>query len=177
MMGIAQPADATEALYRAFAPELRRYLRRLCRNGELAEDLLQETFQRAHAALPRLQPDAPRRPWLYAIATNLARSAGRAAYWRHVRPLSEVDLERTHDGALDGSAATADLIERSLAALKPDDAALVLLHWRAGFGIDELCQALGVRRDALKKRLYRAKKAFSAAYARECAHAEEGRTA
>jgi RNA polymerase sigma-70 factor (ECF subfamily) len=176
MMGIAQPADATEALYRAFAPELRRYLRRLCRNGELAEDLLQETFRRAHAALPRLTPDAPRGPWLYAIATNLARSAGRAAYWRRVRPLNEGDLERTGDQALDGSAAAADLIERALAALKPDDAALVLLHWRAGFGIDEICQATGLGRDALKKRLYRAKKAFSAAYARELAHAEGGTT-
>jgi RNA polymerase sigma-70 factor (ECF subfamily) len=173
-MGIVRSADGTEALYRAFAPELRRYLRRLCREGELAEDLLQETFRRAHAALPRLPPDAPRRAWLYAIATNLARSAARAAYWRRVRPLNDDDLERADGAALDGSTAAADLIERAMSALKPDDAALMLLHWRAGFGIDELCRTTGLGRDALKKRLYRAKKAFSAAYARELAHAEGG---
>jgi RNA polymerase sigma-70 factor (ECF subfamily) len=165
-----------DALYAAHGAELRRYLRRLCGDADLADDLLQETLRRACAALPRVGAGSNHRAWLYAIATNTARSAARAAYWRRARSLTAADLERA-DGAAapDVRAAESDLTERALAALKPDDRALMLLHWRAGFGIDELCQATGLGREALKKRLYRAKKAFSAAYARELAHAE-GRT-
>jgi RNA polymerase sigma factor (sigma-70 family) len=165
-----------DALYSAHAAELRRYLLRLCRDPALADDLLHETFRKACAALPAMPSDLTTRPWLYAIATNTARSAARAAYWRRTRGLAEHDLERPDQGEpVESRSAAADLIDRALAALKPDDAALMLLHWRVGFTLDELRAATGLSRDALKKRLYRAKKAFSAAYARECAYAEGGR--
>ena len=70
--------------------------------------------------------------------------------------------------------AKAELVERALAAIKPPDyAAPLLLHWREGFSIDEVCEILGISRDNLKKRLYRAKKAFAEAYDRENAQSEE----
>jgi RNA polymerase sigma-70 factor (ECF subfamily) len=46
-----------------------------------AEDIAQETFQRAWSYLRRFDPARPLRPWLLSIASNLAsnrrRSAGR----------------------------------------------------------------------------------------------------
>ncbi len=71
--------------------------------------------------------------------------------------------------SLEARLVEADLIERALAAIKPDYAILVCPHWHEGFSIDELCRIEDLARDTLKKRLYRAKKAFSAAYAAECA--------
>lgn len=58
--------------------EIYRYLRRtLFRAGE-AEDLAQETFLRAYRAYRGLPADARVRPWLFTIATNVARNHFRA---------------------------------------------------------------------------------------------------
>ena len=169
-----QDAVAFEQLYHAFAPRLRRYLLRLCRDPDTADDLLQETFHKAYAALPRLPPAVALRPWLYTIATNTARREARTAYWRRVCAGAHRDLAQPADGApqLEARVVEADLVERALAAIKPDYAILVRLHWHEGFSIDELCRIECLARDTLKKRLYRAKKAFSAAYAAECATAD-----
>ena len=160
-----------EQLYRIFAPSLQRYLIRLCRDPHLADDLLQDTFRKAYCAFPSIAPDIQLRPWLYAIATNTARSAARHAYWRRVHSCNDAVLEQQSSAQcpLEAQAVEAELVERTFRALKPDDASLVLLHWHEGFSIDELCRMLALPRDTLKKRLYRAKKAFSAAYAYEYA--------
>jgi RNA polymerase sigma-70 factor (ECF subfamily) len=65
-------ADAIALLLARHGPELARHLRRIVRDDHAAEDLLQDTFLRAHAALDRLAPDANVRAWLYRIATNAA---------------------------------------------------------------------------------------------------------
>lgn len=52
--------------------ELARHLRRLVRDDEVAQDLLQDTLLRAHRALTRLGAGANERAWLYRVATNAA---------------------------------------------------------------------------------------------------------
>lgn len=54
--------------------ELLRYLARLTDRGTSAgpEDLVQETFERAYRAFPRLKSHDNLRAWLYKIATNCA---------------------------------------------------------------------------------------------------------
>jgi RNA polymerase sigma-70 factor (ECF subfamily) len=52
--------------------ELARHLRRLVRDDDVAQDLLQDTLLRAHRALTRLGAGANERAWLYRIATNAA---------------------------------------------------------------------------------------------------------
>jgi RNA polymerase sigma-70 factor (ECF subfamily) len=169
-----QDPTAFEALYRAISPQLAAYLRRLCRQPDLVDDLLQETFRRAYDALPRTNVETQIRPWLFVIATNVARSAARAAYWRRVATIgdAQLDAQPSDEAGPAERVETADLVGRALAALKPDDAALLLLRQHAGFTVEELSAANGVGREALKKRLYRARKAFSVAYARELLAAE-----
>jgi RNA polymerase sigma-70 factor (ECF subfamily) len=170
-----QDPAAFEQLYLVFAPHLRRYLLRLCGDQDAADDLLQETFRKAYCALPRVDSEVALRPWLYTIATNTARSAARTAHWRRVYSLSTSDVADTtgSDSALEARLLTTDLVERALAALKPDHALVLMLHWQEDFRIDELCHILNLSRDTVKKRLYRAKKAFSTAYAHECADDHE----
>src|SRR5207249_7945526 len=108
--------------------------------------------------------------------TNTARSAARRAYWKRVFTFGSVPAPDPPDPAgmaFESRYAEAELVERALAAIKPGYAAPLLLHWREGFDIDELCGILGLSRDNLKKRLYRAKRAFAAAYAQECARSED----
>jgi RNA polymerase sigma-70 factor (ECF subfamily) len=173
--------DAVEfaRLYEAFAPRLWAYLVRLCGDAEMAQDLVQETFVKAYHALPRAGPQVPLRPWLFKIATNTARSALRLAQWRRTLPLSSRAAEPyvLGDDSFESRYAEAELVERTLYAIRPDYAAALLLHWREGFSIDELCDILGLSRENLKKRLYRAKRAFMTTYGKECAmsEAEEAR--
>lgn len=170
--------DAVEfaRLYQAFAPGLGLYLARLCGDRELAQDLVQETFVKAYRALPRTSSDWQWRPWLYRIATNTAHSAARRAQWKRLIPFSgqPAESQLAVPASWESRYAEAELVECALAAIKPDYAAPLLLHWREGFSIEECCQILGLSRDNLKKRLYRAKQAFAAAYSQECARAEGG---
>jgi RNA polymerase sigma factor (sigma-70 family) len=69
--------------------ELARHVRRMLRDDDAAQDVLQETMLRAHRALPTLGATANQRAWLYRIATNVAlnlvrsRARERAALQRH----------------------------------------------------------------------------------------------
>ncbi len=169
-----QDALEFERLYYAYAPALRLYLTRLCGDKEAASDLVQETFVKAFKALPQTRPDLKPRPWLYKIATNTAHSSARLLRWKRILPFGDNTSERPDPTSFENCYAETEMVEHALAAIKPDYAAALLLHWREGFSLDELCQILGVSKENLKKRLYRAKKAFSAAYLKEAAIQEKG---
>jgi len=67
-------ADMTELVERYY-DALLRYLYRLCAGRQnLAEDMVQETFLRALRKIALYDPQRPFKPWLYAIATNIARN-------------------------------------------------------------------------------------------------------
>lgn len=167
-----------ERFYLAFAPALRLYLLRLSHNSELAQDLLQETFVKAYRALPHTTPELKLRPWLYQIATNSFRATFRGAAWRRFFPFPQSHLDwknALHQGpAFEEVYAETELVGRAIAVLKPEYRAVLLLHWREGFRLEELCKILDLSKEGLKKRLYRAKKAFETAYLEECARVEGG---
>ena len=92
-------------LLAAYGIELARHLRRLVRDDDVAQDLLQDTLLRAHRALTRLGQGANERAWLYRIATNAAlnhlrdRKRERLALERHAREHDGAAAETgTHDG-------------------------------------------------------------------------------
>lgn len=66
--------DAFEALFRRYQGPLRRHLTRMLNDHTTAEDLVIETFQRLHVHRERFREGAVVRPWVYAIASNLARN-------------------------------------------------------------------------------------------------------
>jgi RNA polymerase sigma factor (sigma-70 family) len=84
--------------------ELARHLRRIVRDDDAAQDLLQDTFLRAHKALSRLGEGANARAWLYRIATNVAlnhvrnRARERRALDAHAR---EAAVHADGNGKLD----------------------------------------------------------------------------
>ena len=88
------PALLWEAVYRDYQPRIHGYL--VSRVGpDEAQDLTQETFLRAGAALARMTGELHLSPWLYRIATNLVNDLLRR---RQVVTWSSVDLweeERT----------------------------------------------------------------------------------
>lgn len=73
------PRAFTE-LVRSYGPRVLGYLRHAGLAPAVAEELLQETFLRVHAAAPRFDLQRALRPWILAIASNLLRS-----HWRRQR--------------------------------------------------------------------------------------------
>ena len=82
-------ADMTELVNRYYAPLLG-YLFRLCGGVQLlAEDLVQETFLRMIQKISLYDAERPFKPWLYTIATNIARNHYQRADTRYVDSAAE----------------------------------------------------------------------------------------
>lgn len=68
---------AFKALFERHVVAVRRFLRDLLRQGDLADDATQETFARAHAQLRKLGDHDRFKPWVLGIARNVAFEARR----------------------------------------------------------------------------------------------------
>jgi len=64
--------EAFGALVRRYEGELYGYLRRYLGDGDLADDVFQNTFLLLYTKIHQYESGRPARPWLYAIATNQA---------------------------------------------------------------------------------------------------------
>ena len=163
----AQPgAVADEAYIRALYAEhggaLLRYALHLTGGDrQRAEDLVQETVVRAWRH-PEALTDRPARPWLFAVARNLAVDAYRA---RQSRPpevgqgaLELVPAADDADRALE-SWAVAD----ALAALRPDHRRVIIETYYRGCSVAEAAATLGIPSGTVKSRTFYALKALKLA--------------
>lgn len=156
---------AFEALVRRYQRPLARFLYGLVQDRELAADLCQEVFLAAYRALPRLGGEAHLAGWLYAIALNQARAAlrrRRLVHWIRLLPAA-------HDRAAGGSDpaerhALGDELRMLLEHLPLDQRACLLLQ-AEGFSYAEIARSLGCSTDAVRLRLFRARRACQVAYA------------
>jgi RNA polymerase sigma-70 factor (ECF subfamily) len=81
-------AENIETLYKAHAPVILLYLRRLVGTGDMAADLLQETFATALSSEKNLRKAASARGWLFGVARNLGLNA-----IRRKKVLSPLDID------------------------------------------------------------------------------------
>jgi RNA polymerase sigma-70 factor, ECF subfamily len=143
------------------APLLRFALHLSSGDRQRAEDIVQETMLRAW-----LHPDAiadrPARPWLFAVARNLAVDAYRA---RQARPhevgegaLELVPAPDEADRALE-SWAVAD----ALKALRPEHRSVLLETYYRGKSVAEAAAVLGIPVGTVKSRTFYALRALKLA--------------
>jgi RNA polymerase sigma factor (sigma-70 family) len=167
---------AFDEVYEAIRPRLYGFLVRLCPNQWIAEEILQETFMRLvehHRALPAHTDLAA---WLFTVARNLAHSHGR---WRAVgaavRAALRVAPRPEPPSPLERLAENEELrsLERALASLPTKSREILLLTAVEGFATVEVASILGVRAEALRQRLSRARKALIAAMEAESGGTEE----
>ena len=129
-----------------------------------AEDVAQETFVSAYKALPGFQFGAKFSTWLYRIAVNKCHDVLRTRRGGMVSLDSE-DGEELAWKALEDETPRRDLeqielaweLDRSIQALPPLYRESFVLKHVEGLGYDEMSEILGVNRDTLKMRVYKAR--------------------
>ena len=136
----------------AAIPALRRYARALTRDGDVADDLVQDTLVRALRSEHLFEGDEVR-SWLYTILTNLNRNRLRSLARRPV--LSSLEDNDAPD--LAGPESGARDIERALAMLVDEQRTALLLVVLEGLTYREVAEIQGVPIGTVMSRLARAR--------------------
>ena len=150
------------ALYEEHGGALLRYALHLTGGDrQRAEDLVQETIVRAWRH-PEALADRPARPWLFAVARNLAVDAYRA---RQSRPtevgqtvLDTLPAEDDADRTLESWA-----VAEALASLRPDHRKVIVETYYRGCSVAEAAATLGIPAGTVKSRTFYALKALKLA--------------
>ncbi|MDX1508161.1 MAG: RNA polymerase sigma factor [Woeseiaceae bacterium] len=149
-------AEAFETLYRRHNDALYRYLLRLCRHRDTAEDIFQEAWGKIIASRDRYRPTAKFTTFLYRVAHNCFIDHVR----RNKRHANTVDVEpdtQCHDGELPDEAVERNLarerLEAALGALPDEQRDVFLLREEAGLTLDEIAFVTGSNRETTKSRL------------------------
>lgn len=145
---------------------------RLVFNTSEAEELAQETFVRLWQQRERFRDGAAFRPWVFAIAVNLARN--RLRWWRR-RPTVQLEAWTETASAGPGSDAGAAGLERgeraaavrdAIAALPADLREAIVLFEYEQLSQQEIAVAVGATPKAVETRIYRAREKLRAALKR-----------
>ena len=141
----------------AHIPALRRYARLLTGDATRADDLVQDTLERACRKWGLWRPGTSLRPWLLSIMHNL-----------HLNQLRDWRLDDGHaelDAMTEGPDTAAPPgerldLERALAALPPAQRAVMLLVVVEEYTYAEAAGILGVPAGTVMSRLHRAREAL-----------------
>jgi RNA polymerase sigma-70 factor, ECF subfamily len=157
----------------AFEEVVRRYQRRvygtalrIVRRHDVADDVTQDTFLRAHRALSSFDPSRPFGPWVCRIAANLAINHVRSPEAR------EEGLPEGHEetpsaqqtplgGVLEGEAH--EKLKEAMAGLSAEQRAVFVLRAVEGLSYKEIAEALDISAGTVMSRLFRARERLVAA--------------
>jgi RNA polymerase sigma-70 factor (ECF subfamily) len=165
---------AYQELVRDNAGRMLAVARRLLRCDSEAEDAVQEAFTQAYQALPRFEGHALLSTWLHRIAVNACLIRLRKRKRRGERSIEELLPRYQDDGhRLDvGEPWPADAlaqleqhevrsaVRKAIDALPERHRCVLLLRDIEGLSSEEVAERLGIRADAVKMRLHRARQAL-----------------
>jgi RNA polymerase sigma-70 factor (ECF subfamily) len=158
---VAGDPGAFERLFRSLAPSLHAFFLRSTGRGTAAEDLLQTTFLKIHAARRSWRRGAALRPWVFTIAARV-RVDWLRAQGRQERALEDeeaADAAATPEADPGGALLAGELAGRVRAALEslPEPQRVVVqLHRFEGLSFAAIGRALGISEGAAKLRAFRA---------------------
>lgn len=138
-------------LYRLHSPLLYRLILRSLGRTALAEDVLQETWVRAVAGLPRFRRDSSLRTWLAGIALRCCHEA------RRTIPTGRAEESAPAAAVVPADDSRLDL-ERAVAELAPRRREVLLLHDVEGFTHAEIASLLEIDEGTSKSQLSRARR-------------------
>jgi RNA polymerase sigma-70 factor (ECF subfamily) len=164
---ISGDTDAFRKLVDSYSDAVYRFCLSRLGSPDEAEDAVQDVFIRAFRSLPSFDVSRSFGSWLFGIAANRIRS-------RYVKRNSETALlERVaieaagaESSALAGDnpealvldAMSLEEVRTAVALLGPSYRTVVELYYFAGLNVNEVAASLGLGSEAVKSRLFRARK-------------------
>ena len=147
--------DLTPLIERHHSPLLGYLYRMTGGDRALAEDLVQETFLRVLRSLRQYRTSQRFKPWLYAIATNLAHDHFKRADTRHTdNELNEDLIDRgTSPDETISIRDNADQIAAAIKALPLPQREVVLLRYYEDWPLADIAAALNIPVGTVKSRL------------------------
>ncbi|MGH8778462.1 RNA polymerase sigma factor [Paraburkholderia sp.] len=138
-------------------PRLRRYARALINNRELADDLVQDTLERALRNAGQFRPDTDLRAWLFTIMHNVFVNQVRKASTRAVHLSVDDDVHESEFAVPGNQAQSLEVrdLDYALQRLPDDQREVVLLVGLEEMSYADVALALGVPIGTVMSRLSR----------------------
>ncbi|HKC92035.1 MAG TPA: sigma-70 family RNA polymerase sigma factor [Candidatus Limnocylindria bacterium] len=121
---------AFDALFYRYRDGIFRLGLAITKDPSAAEEIVVDTFARAHRALARLEPDDSLRPWLYRVAVNLSYN------------------RRPRKGLILSS------LDEAVDELGPKHRLVVVLHYMNGLNLTEIAEVVDCPVGTVKSRLH-----------------------
>lgn len=133
-------------------PSLRRYARAMVGDRAAADDLVQDTLERAWSRLAQWQPGGDLRVWLFSIMHNLRVDQLRrpVLVTQHMADDSDAPIRATQTDRLE-----LDDLDAALARLPEEQRAVLLLVALEGMRYEEVAATLGIPQGTVMSRLAR----------------------
>lgn len=149
--------DILQQVYYKYTKKVYLYLYSLCRNHDLAEDLMQETFVKALCSIDLAEEGVL--PWLLRVARNLYLD-----YFRKERRRGWEELDENQPGK--ETALLEQLIQKeknqqlyqAILRLSETEKEAVVLYWFSGLSQEAIGSILNLSHGNVRVILYRAKK-------------------
>jgi RNA polymerase sigma-70 factor (ECF subfamily) len=156
----AQAGDrsAFAHLIERYWDRLYRWLYNLTRDRHAAEDLTQETFLKALAALNSFRPGSNFRAWIFRIGHNNFVNQKRSE--RRTKQQLPDGLAATEVGAAEETMANREALEtvgRAVAELPADFRAALLLRVNEGLSFRDVAKVLGTTEETARWRVFKAR--------------------
>lgn len=154
----------SDAALRDQIPRLRRYARALTGDRDAADDLVQDTLERALSRSALFRPGGDPRPWLFTIMHNLFVNHVRSAATRRTTPLDPDAFEPVSRDATQDGLAVRDL-DRALAHVPADQREVLLLVGLEDLSYADAAKVVGIPVGTVMSRLSRGREKLRAALA------------
>jgi RNA polymerase sigma factor (sigma-70 family) len=140
-------------------PRLRRYARALVGDRASADDLVQDTLERAWAKLHLYRRGTDLRAWLFTVMHNVHVNKVRS-----MRPTEALDEEQPELAlrATQGDSLLVRDLERAIALLPSEQRAVLLLVTLEDMSYEEVARTLGIPMGTVMSRLSRAREKMRA---------------
>ena len=153
--------DAFALLAGASIARIEATARLILRDGELAQDAVQDALIRAWRDLPGLRDPDRFEAWLHRLTLNACLDAARR---RRRRPIEvELTVEPPALGDSAGLIDDRDQLERGFRRLSVEQRAVLVFHYYLGLSVPALAETLGIPPGTAYSRLHRALEAMHAA--------------
>lgn len=160
---MVEPVDIVGERLVSFLPNLRRFAISLCRARDVADDLVQQTCERALAAAASFDPDTRFDAWVFRILRNLWLDQLR----RQKTAGPAVDIADVHDLAVESGETQSEArlalerVQVALQQLPPEQREVLVLVCIEELSYRDAAEVLDIPVGTVMSRLARARKALS----------------